>query len=180
MWKLFTGLVNWDCVTTPVSQRNIVENPVWYTQYTPYQAEISQGRLEALINFQTMVADLTGLATANASMLDEATAVVEGMLLARRVSGSASNVFLVDADALPQSKVLLRNRAAAVGIEIHETPFDLDPSTVEMNVFGAFIQYPGASGRVWDPTAVIEAVKAQGGVTVVAADLLALTLITSP
>ena len=174
------GLGYYDTVTPAVIKRNVLENPSWYTAYTPYQPEISQGRLEALINFQTMVTDLTGLDTANASMLDEGTAVVEGMMLARRASKSASNVFLVDADAFPQTKALLANRAAAVGIVLHETAFDLDPSTVDMNVFGAFIQYPGASGRIWDPSAVIAAVKAQGGLAVVAADLLALTLITSP
>jgi glycine dehydrogenase len=174
------GLGYYDTITPAVIKRNVLENPSWYTAYTPYQPEISQGRLEALINFQTMVSDLTGLATANASMLDEGTAVVEGMLLARRVSGSTSNVFLVDSDALPQTKALLRNRAAAVGIQVHETAYDLDPTTVEMDVFGAFIQYPGASGRVWDPSAVITAVKEQGGVTVVAADLLAMTLLKSP
>ncbi|MCU1416624.1 MAG: gcvP [Schumannella sp.] len=174
------GLGYYDTITPSVIQRNVLENPSWYTAYTPYQPEISQGRLEALINFQTMVTDLTGLATANASMLDEATAVVEGMLLARRASGSASNVFLVDADALPQTKALLAHRAEALGIELHETPFDLSPPPGDMDVFGAFIQYPGASGRVWDPSEVLAAVSAQGGVTVVAADLLALTLLKSP
>jgi glycine dehydrogenase len=174
------GLGYHGTITPSVIQRNVLENPSWYTAYTPYQPEISQGRLEALLNFQTMVADLTGMTTANASMLDEATAVVEGMLLARRASGSRSNVFLVDADALPQTKALLRHRADAVGIQLHETPFDLDPPPADIDVFGAFIQYPGASGRVWDPSRVIEAVKAQGGLVVVAADLLALTLVASP
>ena len=169
------GLGYYDTVTPAVIKRNVLENPSWYTAYTPYQPEISQGRLEALINFQTMVSDLTGMTTANASMLDEGTAVVEGMLLARRASGSASPVFLVDADALPQTKVLLRNRAEAVGIELVETDFATVPEA-----FGAFVQYPGASGRVWDPTEVIASVKEQGGLTVVAADLLALTLLTSP
>jgi glycine dehydrogenase len=174
------GLGYYDTITPSVITRNVLENPSWYTAYTPYQPEISQGRLEALINFQTMVADLTGLDTANASMLDEATAVVEGMLLARRASRSASNVFLVDADALPQTKALLENRAEAVGIQLHYTPYDMSPPPSDIDVFGAFIQYPGASGRVWDPSEVIAAVKAQGGVAVVAADLLALTLLTSP
>jgi len=174
------GLGYYDTLTPSVIARNVFENPSWYTAYTPYQPEISQGRLEALINFQTMVTDLTGLATANASMLDESTAVVEGMLVARRASKSRSNVFLVDADALPQTKALLAHRAAAVGIEIHETPFDLSPPPADMDVFGAFIQYPGATGRVWDPSEVIAAVQAQGGLTVVAADLLALTLLRSP
>jgi glycine dehydrogenase len=175
------GLGYYDTITPTVIKRNVLENPSWYTAYTPYQPEISQGRLEALINFQTMVEDLTGLDIANASMLDEGTAVVEAMLLARRASASPSNVFLVDADAFPQTKALLANRAAAVGIELHETSYDLDPADVpELNVFGALVQYPGASGRVWDPSPVLAAVKAQGGIAVVAADLLALTLIASP
>ncbi|MFJ6679079.1 aminomethyl-transferring glycine dehydrogenase [Microbacterium sp. NPDC091382] len=174
--RAMIGLGYYDTLTPSVIQRNVLENPSWYTAYTPYQPEISQGRLEALINFQTMVTDLTGLATANASMLDESTAVVEGMLVARRASKSASNVFLVDADALPQTKALLHHRAAAVGVEIRETSYGDDvPES-----FGAFIQYPGATGRVWDPSAVIAAVQAQKGLVVVAADLLALTLLRSP
>jgi glycine dehydrogenase len=170
------GLGYYDTITPAVIKRNVLENPSWYTAYTPYQPEISQGRLEALINFQTMVCDLTGMATANASMLDEGTAVVEGMLLARRASGAASRVFLVDADAFPQTKALLRNRAAAVGIELVETDFEGELP----EAFGAFIQYPGASGRVWNPAAVIESVKAAGGVAIVAADLLAMTMLTPP
>ena len=170
------GLGYYDTITPAVIKRNVLENPSWYTAYTPYQPEISQGRLEALINFQTMVEDLTGLDIANASMLDEGTAVVEAMLLARRASKSASNVFLVDADALPQTKALLANRAAAVGIELREITFD-GPAA---EAFGVVVQYPGASGRVWDPSAVLAAVKAQGGIAVVAADLLALTLLKSP
>ncbi|CAN7323254.1 aminomethyl-transferring glycine dehydrogenase [Microbacterium sp. LjRoot45] len=177
--RSFIGLGYYDTLTPSVIARNVLENPSWYTAYTPYQPEISQGRLEALINFQTMVTDLTGLQTANASMLDESTAVVEGMLVARRASRSRSQVFLVDADALPQTKALLAHRAAALGIEIHETAYDVSPPS-DLDVFGAFVQYPGASGRVWDPSEVIGAVQAQGGLVVVAADLLALTLLRSP
>ncbi|MDQ4137301.1 MAG: glycine dehydrogenase (aminomethyl-transferring), partial [Actinomycetota bacterium] len=176
------GLGYYGTLTPSVIQRNVLENPSWYTAYTPYQPEISQGRLEALINFQTMVSDLTGMATANASMLDEATAVVEGMLLARRASKSPSNVFLVDADAFPQTKAVLVTRAEAVGIELVEVGFpaaDAAPRDLP-EAFGAFIQYPGASGRIWNPAPVIDAVHAAGGLVVVAADLLALTLITSP
>ncbi len=172
------GLGYYDTVTPAVITRTVLENPSWYTAYTPYQPEISQGRLEALITFQTMVADLTGLATANASMLDEATAVVEGMLLARRAAASASDTFLVDADAFPQTKAVLHHRAAAVGIRIHEVAFDREDPPTE--AFGVFVQYPAASGRVWDPTAVIAGVHAGGGLAVVAADLLALTLLRSP
>ncbi|WP_067202516.1 aminomethyl-transferring glycine dehydrogenase [Microbacterium sp. XT11] len=173
------GLGYYGTITPQVIQRNVLENPSWYTAYTPYQPEISQGRLEALINFQTMVADLTGLSTANASMLDESTAVVEGMLLARRASKSTSPVFAVDADTLPQTKALLEHRAAAVGIRLVEVDL-AGGEELPAELFGVFVQYPGASGRVWDPTAVIDAAHAAGGLAVVAADLLALTLISSP
>ena len=164
------GLGYYDTLTPAVIARNVFENPSWYTAYTPYQPEISQGRLEALITFQTMVTDLTGMATAGASMLDESTAVVEGMLLARRASKSASSVFLVDADALPQTIALLRHRAEALGIDIRVVSFD-EPEVLP-EAFGGFIQYPGASGRVWDPSEAITAIHAHGGLAVVAADLL--------
>ena len=175
------GLGYFGTITPAVIQRNVLENPSWYTAYTPYQPEISQGRLEALINFQTMAADLTGLDTANASMLDEGTAVVEGMLLARRASKSASNRFIVDADALPQTHALLVSRAAAVGIELVVADLDEGTDVAALGEhFGLFVQYPGASGRVWNPASVIEASKAQGALAVVAADLLAMALLTSP
>ena len=170
------GLGYYDTFTPSVIARNVLENPSWYTAYTPYQPEISQGRLEALINFQTMVTDLTGLATANASMLDESTAVVEGMLVARRASKAKTDVFLVDVDALPQTKALLHHRAAAVGIRIEETSFAGELP----EAFGAFVQYPGATGRVWDFSTVAETMHAKGGLVVAAADLLALTLLRSP
>lgn len=173
------GLGYYDTFTPSVIARNVLENPSWYTAYTPYQPEISQGRLEALINFQTMVTDLTGLATANASMLDEATAVVEGMLVARRASKSASNVFVVDTDALPQTKALLAHRAAAVGIELVQRDLG-GGQTLPEELFGVFVQYPGATGRVWDPSGVVDAAHVAGGLVVVAADLLALTLLRSP
>ncbi|WP_158864894.1 aminomethyl-transferring glycine dehydrogenase [Leifsonia sp. AG29] len=176
------GLGYYGTITPAVIKRNVLENPGWYTAYTPYQPEISQGRLEALINFQTMVADLAGLDTANASMLDEGTAVVEGMLLARRASRAASSKFVVDADTFPQTMALLRNRADAVGIEL--VVLDLAGTAADApelsDAFGLFVQYPGASGRVWNPEAAIAAVKAAGGVVVVAADLLALTQLRSP
>jgi len=168
-------------ITPAVIQRNVLENPSWYTAYTPYQPEISQGRLEALINFQTMVTDLTGLDTANASMLDEGTAVVEGMLLARRASKSKSNRFVVDADALPQTHALLLSRAEAVGIELVEAGLDETTDVAALGEhFGIFVQYPGASGSVWNPASVIAASKEQGAIAVVAADLLATALLTSP
>jgi glycine dehydrogenase len=168
-------------ITPAVIQRNVLENPSWYTAYTPYQPEISQGRLEALINFQTMVEDLTGLEIANASMLDEGTAVVEGMLLARRASKSTSNRFVVDADALPQTLALLESRAKAVGIELVVVSLAESTDVAALgDHFGVFVQYPGASGRVWNPAAVIEASKQQGALAVVAADLLATAVLTSP
>ncbi len=166
-------------VTPAVIQRNVLENPSWYTAYTPYQPEISQGRLEALINFQTMVADLTGLTTANASMLDEATAVVEGMLLARRASKARTARFVVDADALPQTLAVLRGRAETVGIELVQADLEAD-GLPEGDLFGVLVQYPGASGRVWDPSDVIAAAKSRGALAVVAADLLAMTLLAAP
>ena len=170
------GLGYYNTHTPAVIRRTVLENPSWYTAYTPYQPEISQGRLEALINFQTMVSDLTGLDTANASMLDESTAVAEAMLMARRVSSSESQVFLMDADCLPQTKAVLIARAEPVGITIVETDF----SGALPDAFGMVVQYPGASGAIRDQRKAIEAVKASGGVAVVAADLLALTLLTSP
>ncbi|MFD5224930.1 aminomethyl-transferring glycine dehydrogenase [Microbacterium sp. NPDC058342] len=173
------GLGYYGTFTPSVIQRNVLENPSWYTAYTPYQPEISQGRLEALINFQTMVCDLTGLSTANASMLDESTAVAEGMLLARRASKAKSPVFVVDADALPQTKALLQTRAVAVGIQLVERDLAGGEELPE-ELFGVFVQYPGASGRVWDPSAVIDAAHVANGIVVVAADLLALTLLRSP
>ncbi|MFC5434497.1 aminomethyl-transferring glycine dehydrogenase [Microbacterium suwonense] len=177
--RAMIGLGYYGTFTPSVIQRNVLENPSWYTAYTPYQPEISQGRLEALINFQTMVSDLTGLTTANSSMLDESTAVAEGMLLARRASKAKSDVFVVDADALPQTKALLATRAAAVGIELLERDLAGGEELPEA-LFGVFVQYPGASGRVWDPSAVIDAAHVAGGIAVVAADLLALTLLRSP
>ena len=173
------GLGYYGTITPQVIQRNVLENPSWYTAYTPYQPEISQGRLEALINFQTMVAELTGLTTANASMLDESTAVVEAMLLARRASKSASPVFAVDADALPQTKAMLTTRAEALGIQIVSVDFAAGDE-LPAELFGVFVQYPGASGRVWDPSAVFDAAHLAGALAVAAADLLALTLIASP
>jgi glycine dehydrogenase len=175
------GLGYYGTHTPAVIQRNVLENPSWYTAYTPYQPEISQGRLEALINFQTMVADLTGMATAGASMLDEGTAAVEGMLLARRASKAKGDVFLVDADLFPQTRALLDHRAQAVGITIRA--FDAAVELTDADVadtFGAIVQYPGASGRIVDLAPITERVHGVGGVAVVAADLLAMTLLAAP
>ena len=171
----------YDTFTPAVIKRNVFENPSWYTAYTPYQPEISQGRLEALINFQTMIADLTGLVTANASMLDESTAVVEGMLLALRASKSGSRRFIVDTDAFPQTHALLRNRATALGIELVQVSLSEHTTADDLgDYFGVFVQYPAASGRIWNPQTVIDLAHEHKALAVVAADLLALTLLTSP
>ena len=165
-------------VTPGVIRRNVLEDPSWYTAYTPYQPEISQGRLEALINFQTVVSDLTGLPTANSSLLDEGTAAAEAMTLVRRANAKAQGPFVVDADALPQTIDVVRTRAEAMGIDVVVAP--LVDGLPAGDLSGVLIQYPGASGRLWDPRAVIEEAHARGGLAVVAADLLALTLIESP
>ncbi|MEU4410363.1 aminomethyl-transferring glycine dehydrogenase [Streptosporangium sp. NPDC023963] len=170
------GLGYHDTITPGVIRRNLLENPGWYTAYTPYQPEISQGRLEALINFQTVVSDLTALDVAGASLLDEATAAAEAMTLARRAGRSPSKVFVVDADALPQTKAVLRTRAEPLGIELVESDF-----TEELpECFGVLVQYPGASGRVRDFRAIADAAHARGAQVVAAADLLALTLLAAP
>jgi glycine dehydrogenase len=176
------GLGYYDSVMPSVIKRNIFENPSWYTAYTPYQPEISQGRLEALITFQTMVCDLTGMGTANAGMLDEASAAAEAMLMARRVSGSESNVFLVDADAFPQTRAVLETRAEPIGVTLKFVDFVAGDAVGAVNdgAFGALIQNPGSSGRIRDISADIAAVKGVGGVVVVASDLLALNLLVSP
>ena len=179
--KSFIGQGYHGTHTPTVILRNVLENPAWYTAYTPYQAEISQGRLEALVNFQTMVCDLTGMSIAGASMLDEATAAAEAMTLAlRSASGAAatrSNAFFVADDVLPQTLDVLRTRAAPLAIEIVVGPAD-DAAAAE--TFAVLLQYPGVSGAVRDLKPIIDAVHARGGLAIVAADLLALTLLTSP
>ncbi|MEV4162082.1 aminomethyl-transferring glycine dehydrogenase [Nonomuraea dietziae] len=170
------GLGYYDTITPAVIRRNLLENPGWYTAYTPYQPEISQGRLEALLNFQTVVSDLTGLDVAGASLLDEATAAAEAMTLARRAGRSKSDVFVVDADALPQTKAVLSTRAEPLGISLVES--DLEGELPEC--FGVLVQYPGASGRLRDFRAVAERAHAGGALVVAAADLLSLTLVTAP
>ncbi|MBP1806035.1 aminomethyl-transferring glycine dehydrogenase [Rubellimicrobium aerolatum] len=163
--------------TPPAIQRNILENPAWYTAYTPYQPEIAQGRLEALLNFQTVVADLTGLPVANASLLDEATAAAEAMTMAERSAKSKARAFFVATDLHPQTKAVIRTRALPLGIEIIEgAPESLDPSTV----FGAIFQYPGTYGHLRDLTADIANLHAANALAIVATDLLALTLLKEP
>jgi glycine dehydrogenase len=172
------GLGYHGTIIPPVIRRNVLEDPSWYTAYTPYQPEISQGRLEALINFQTMVGDLTGLPTANSSLLDEGTAAAEAMTLVRRANKKATGPFVVDADALPQTIEVVRTRAEAMGIEI--VVADLAEGLPDGELSGVLVQYPGASGRVLDPRRVIEATHERGGLAVVAADLLALALLEAP
>ncbi|MEU5949076.1 aminomethyl-transferring glycine dehydrogenase [Micromonospora sp. NPDC047465] len=164
--------------TPAVIRRNVLENPAWYTAYTPYQPEISQGRLEALLNFQTMVTDLTGLATANASMLDEGTAAAEAMTLARRASKSRSPVYVVDADTLPQTIAVITSRAEPLGIDVRV--LDVEREELPADFFGLHLQYPGASGAVRDQAGLVEAAHAAGALVTVAADLLALTLLRPP
>ncbi|MEV1147085.1 glycine dehydrogenase (aminomethyl-transferring), partial [Micromonospora sp. NPDC049799] len=164
--------------TPAVIRRNVLENPAWYTAYTPYQPEISQGRLEALLNFQTMVTDLTGLATANASMLDEGTAAAEAMTLARRACKVKSPVYVVDADTLPQTIAVITSRAEPLGIDVRV--LDVVHDDLPAEFFGLHLQYPGASGAVRDHAALVQAAHAVGALVTVAADLLALTLLRPP
>ncbi len=172
------GLGYHGTITPPVIRRNVLEDPSWYTAYTPYQPEISQGRLEALINFQTVIGDLTGLPTANSSLLDEGTAAAEAMTLVRRANRKASGPFVVDADALPQTIDVVRTRAEAMGIEV--VVADLSSGLPDGELSGLLVQYPGASGAIRDPRALIEAAHARNALAVVAADLLALTLLEAP
>ena len=176
------GLGYYETVMPSVIKRNILENPSWYTAYTPYQPEISQGRLEALITFQTMVCDLTGMGTANAGMLDEASAAAEAMLMARRVSGNASTTFLVDVDVFPQVRAVLETRAEPIGVDLRFVDFAAGEGAqaISDGAFGTYIQYPGASGRIRDIAGDLEAATAAGIVTIVGSDLLALTLLRSP
>ena len=180
--KVLTSLIGqgYYGTTTPAPiLRNILENPAWYTAYTPYQPEISQGRLEALLNFQTMVSDLTGLEVANASLLDEATAAAEAMAMAHRGSRSKANnaAFFVDRNCHPQTVAVIRTRAEPLGIDVVEAdPDEVDPGAV----FGAIFQYPGTYGHVRDFTDQIAALHDHKGIAVVAADILALSLLKSP
>jgi glycine dehydrogenase len=182
--KVLTSLIGqgyYGTVTPAVIQRNILENPAWYTAYTPYQPEISQGRLEAIINFQTMVADLTGLDIANASLLDEATAAAEAMAMAKRGARSAaakSSVFFVDQNCHPQTIAVLETRSKPLGwtLVIGDPSIDLEPE----KIFGAIFQYPGTKGDIVDYRAEIATLHTHGAIAVMAADPLALTLLASP
>jgi glycine dehydrogenase len=165
-------------VLPSVIQRNVLENPAWYTAYTPYQSEISQGRLEALLNFQTMIADLTGFEVANASLLDEATAAAEAMAMARRVATSQAQAFFVDHNCHPQTIAVVRSRAEPLGwmVIVGDPAVDLDPPAV----FGALFQCPGSEGEITDPRGIIAKLHAAGAIAVIAVDPLALAVITPP
>ena len=177
VFRSFIGQGYYGTHTPNVIARNILENPAWYTAYTPYQAEISQGRMEALINFQTMVAQLCGMEIANASLLDEATAAAEAMTLAKRSARNKSNTFFVHDAVHPQTLELLKTRARPLEIELHVGPL---ADALEHDSFGVLIQYPDTYGKVEDHAALVQAVHARNGLVAVATDLLALTLLTAP
>ncbi len=178
VFRSYIGMGYYDTITPPVIGRNILENPGWYTAYTPYQPEIAQGRLEALLNFQTLIIDLTGLEIANASLLDEATAAAEAMSLSYGVSKNQANAYFVSHDCHPQTIDVLQTRAKPLGIKIivgdHQT-FDFDQP-----IFGAVLQYPASNGTIYDYRAFIEKAHAKGALVTVAADPLSLTLLTPP
>jgi len=177
--RSYIGMGYSDTITPPVIQRNILENPGWYTQYTPYQPEISQGRLEALLNYQTMVGDLTGLPVANASLLDEGTAAAEAMTMFHNVAPNAGNAFFIAQDCHPQTIEVVRTRALPFGIEIVVgDPATFDPA--KQKIFGALLQYPATDGAIRDPRPFIEKAHSSGSLVVMATDILGLTLLTPP
>jgi glycine dehydrogenase len=178
VFRSFIGQGYYSTLTPKVILRNILENPAWYTAYTPYQAEISQGRMEALINFQTMVADLTGMEIANASLLDEGTAAAEAMTLARRSAKSSSKVFIVAGDCHPQTIEVVRTRAEPLGIEVK---VGFAPELMKTgDYFGVLAQYPSTTGLIHDMRPFAEQAHAAGALFCVASDLLALTLLEAP
>ncbi len=189
VWRSLMGMGYHATITPAVIRRNILENPGWYTQYTPYQAEISQGRLEALLNFQTMISDLTGLPLANASLLDEGTAAAEAMAMCRAITGRREGVFLVSGDCHPQTIAVVRTRAESMGISVRVGDVEAmvkggenaeENGALNGKPFGVLLQYPTTRGGLVDYGAVIERVHEAGGLVVMAADLLALTLVKSP
>ena len=177
VYKSFIGQGHYNTHTPKVILRNVFENPGWYTSYTPYQPEISQGRLEALINFQTMVTDLTGMEISNASLLDEATAAAEAMTLAKRSSKSSSDTFYVDENSFQNTINVLKTRAKPLGIELKIGPLE---ETQHEEYFGVFIQYPGSDGLINDFSSIVDSIHEKKGIAVFASDLLALTLLKSP
>src|SRR5438046_3560809 len=175
--RSFIGAGYSDCITPPVIQRNILENPGWYTAYTPYQAEIAQGRLEALLNFQQMIMDLTALDIANASLLDEATAAAEAMSLCRAVAPNRKAFFVAD-NCHPQTIAVVQTRAKPLGIEIKIA--DYSRFKFDQTVFGALVQYPATDGAIYDYAGFVRQAHDAGALVVVAADILALTLLKPP
>ena len=178
LYKSFIGMGYHNTQTPAVIERNLLRNPAWYTAYTPYQAEISQGRLEALLNFQTMISDLTGMEIANASMLDEATAAAEAMTLCQRMAKSNSKLFFMADSCHPQTIAVVKNRASHIDIEIIVG----DPFTdlAELDVFGVLLQYPCSTGEIYDYQELVNQIHAKNALVAVAADLLSLTLLTPP
>ena len=179
IYRSFIGCGYYGCITPPVILRNILENPGWYTQYTPYQAEIAQGRLEALLAFQTMVADLTGLPLSNASLLDEATAAAEAVTMCQRITRSQNSGFFVASDCHPQTIEVIRTRAEPVGVALHVGGLD-DIDFDAQDLCGVLLQYPTTDGRIADYRSIIDKAHAAGALVVVATDLLALALLTPP
>lgn len=177
VFRSFIGMGYHDCITPPVIQRNVLENPGWYTQYTPYQAEIAQGRLEALLNFQTMIVDLTGLDIANASLLDEGTAAAEAMHMCNAIKADG-NVFFVSSECHPQTIDIVKTRALPLGVEVVIGDHRTFP--VDEKVFGVLVQYPGTFGDIHNYSEFFKQAHAAGALTVVAADLLSLTLLRPP
>src|SRR6266403_3971133 len=175
--RSFIGAGYSDCITPPVIQRNILENPGWYTAYTPYQAELAQGRLEALLNFQTMITDLTAMEIANASLLDEATAAAEGMTLCHAVTSDRSTFFVAD-NCHPQTIEVVRTRAKPLGIEVKIE--DFSRFKFDNAVFGALVQYPATDGAIHDYAEFVKQAHEAGALVVVAADILGLTLLKPP
>lgn len=180
VFRSMIGLGYHACITPPVIQRNILENPGWYTQYTPYQAEISQGRMEALINFQTMISDMTGLPLSNASLLDEATAAAEAMSMCFAIHRNQRKSFVISKDCHPQTIAVVTTRAKPLGIELHVVDDLLSFDFAGHETAGVLLQYPTSDGRVLDPSAIIERAHTAGTLVVMAADLLALTLLKPP
>src|SRR5436309_1720319 len=173
VFRSYTGMGYYDCITPPVIQRNILENPGWYTQYTPYQAEIAQGRLEALLTFQTMVIDLTGLPVANASLLDEATAAAEAMTMAHALK-NGRKIFCVSDTCHPQTIEVVKTRALALGIEVKVANWETF-KTLGDDTFGVLVQYPDTYGAIHDYSTLAESVHNAGALFIVAADILSLT-----
>ncbi|WKZ57214.1 MAG: aminomethyl-transferring glycine dehydrogenase [Bdellovibrionota bacterium] len=183
LWRSYLGLGYYDCITPPVIQRNILENPGWYTQYTPYQPEISQGRLEALLNYQTMICELTGLAVSNASLLDEGTAAAEAMTMSlaiysKNAAADGTPRYFVSNGCHPQTISIVATRAKALGIEV--IVGDASKTKLDQGFFGVLLQYPDTNGALTDVRALVGAAHASGAVVTLACDLLALTLLTPP